>query len=598
MRLRGTKLSSIAQSGGLGNQLWDLAGSRPSLDLRFADNKSLVDATTGQSLVTFSRASGGTYVDSQGVIRNAVTNLLLRSEEFDNASWTKNDGLTVTANQIAAPNGTQTADQLVGNGSATGYLEQVVPIVNGLSYTFSVYLKKRNTSTVNTLLYGSQFNSGGANPVATWNLDTGNASFTNGASGSMIAVGSGWYRCVMTATATTTNANSLSQWVRLVGNSGDCYLWGAQLEQSSTVGEYIPTTSTINSAPRFDHNPSTGESLGLLVEEQRSNLALNTVWAGGVPPTNWTAQFAGAPTVVTSNLGNADGGVALSFTCNASRDYLIQTVALAANTTYIFSVYVEDTSQYANASANVISLNNGPAGSTITGASGNPIDKQRVFCSIAVGETAGNVQLRVGLGVGSNATGTIVLSRPQLEAGAFPTSYIKTQAATATRAADVASITGTNFSSWYRQDEGTVFANFKGFVVRPSLTYDRYLSINSNDANLNSMDFSTQTASGGGAQNQILGTIRTNNVTEASLIVSGGGPQFGGRAALAYATNDAAYTINGATVVTDNTVTLFTATQLKIMGQAVYQPQPSGHIRRLTYWPQRLSNAVLQSITQ
>jgi hypothetical protein len=57
---------------------------------------------------------------------------------------------------------------------------------------------------------------------------------------------------------------------RTVTDSGGIYLWGAQLEQSATVGEYIPTTSTINSAPRFDHNPTTGESLGLLVEEART----------------------------------------------------------------------------------------------------------------------------------------------------------------------------------------------------------------------------------------------------------------------------------------------------------------------------------------
>jgi hypothetical protein len=67
------------------NSLWTRARAVPSLDLRFADNKSLVDATTGSKLVTFTRASSGTYVGSDGVIRNAVTNLLLRSEEFDNA---------------------------------------------------------------------------------------------------------------------------------------------------------------------------------------------------------------------------------------------------------------------------------------------------------------------------------------------------------------------------------------------------------------------------------------------------------------------------------------------------------------------------------
>jgi hypothetical protein len=82
MRLSGTKTGAINQYRGLGNQLWDLAGNRPSLDLPFADNKSLVDATTGANLVDFTRASSGTYVDSEGVIRTATTNLLLRSEEF------------------------------------------------------------------------------------------------------------------------------------------------------------------------------------------------------------------------------------------------------------------------------------------------------------------------------------------------------------------------------------------------------------------------------------------------------------------------------------------------------------------------------------
>jgi hypothetical protein len=59
------------------NSLWTRARAVPSLDLRFADNKSLVDATTGaQNLVTFTRASSGTYVGSDGVLRSAVTNLL------------------------------------------------------------------------------------------------------------------------------------------------------------------------------------------------------------------------------------------------------------------------------------------------------------------------------------------------------------------------------------------------------------------------------------------------------------------------------------------------------------------------------------------
>jgi hypothetical protein len=97
MRLSGTKTGAINQYRGLGNQLWDLAGNRPSLDLPFADNKSLVDATTGANLVDFTRASSGTYVDSEGVIRTATTNLLLQSEDLTVSPWSTVGSVTVTA---------------------------------------------------------------------------------------------------------------------------------------------------------------------------------------------------------------------------------------------------------------------------------------------------------------------------------------------------------------------------------------------------------------------------------------------------------------------------------------------------------------------
>jgi hypothetical protein len=62
------------------------------------------------------------------------------------------------------------------------------------------------------------------------------------------------------------------------------------------------------------------------------------------------------------------------------------------------------------------------------------------------------------LQVNNIGAGTVYAWGAQLEAGAFPTSYIPTVASQATRAADAASMTGTNFSSWWRQDEGTFYA--------------------------------------------------------------------------------------------------------------------------------------------
>ena len=54
------------------NDLWRRARAVPSLDLQFADRKSLVDGISGQNLITFTRASGGTSVDSAGVLRTAA----------------------------------------------------------------------------------------------------------------------------------------------------------------------------------------------------------------------------------------------------------------------------------------------------------------------------------------------------------------------------------------------------------------------------------------------------------------------------------------------------------------------------------------------
>ncbi len=148
------------------NPLWSTARAVPSLDLRFADTKSLTDAVTGQSLVTFTRASSGTYVGSDGLIKTAAvneprfdhnpttgeslgllveeqrTNLLLRSEEFG-TTWTS-FGNTVSVNTASAPDSLATADTLIPNsGQSTSGVTQVVPggLPDSTTYTFSVFIK-------------------------------------------------------------------------------------------------------------------------------------------------------------------------------------------------------------------------------------------------------------------------------------------------------------------------------------------------------------------------------------------------------------------------------------------------------------------------
>ena len=69
-----------------------------------------------------------------------------------------------------------------------------------------------------------------------------------------------------------------------------------------------------------------------------------------------------------------------------------------------------------------------------------------------------------------NGTSGIYLWGAQLEEGAFPSSYIPTTTAAATRSADVASITGTAFSGWYRQDEGTFYGEATGLSGGATIT--------------------------------------------------------------------------------------------------------------------------------
>jgi hypothetical protein len=242
--------------------LWRRAQAIPSLDLRFADNKSLVDATTGSNLVTFTRASSGTYTDSAGVLQTARTNLLLQSEDFS-TTWT-NVRSTDSTNTAIAPNGTLTADELIeDNASGLHFIfQQTTKASASNSYVFSVYVKRATSGTRNVMLALTDGTTGGLGAI--FDPDDGSVALASANIGSTsgwsmataspgVSAGNGWWRFSVAITSNTstrmdaviymTDGTTISY---LGDNNSNLYLWGAQLEQSATVGEYIPTTSTIN----------------------------------------------------------------------------------------------------------------------------------------------------------------------------------------------------------------------------------------------------------------------------------------------------------------------------------------------------------------
>ena len=88
----------------------------------------------------------------------------------------------------------------------------------------------------------------------------------------------------------------------------------------ASTGTFVGSNGLIQTAasniPRFDHNPTTGESLGLLVEEARTNSLTNNTMVGAVAgtpgtlPTGWPFQASSAGLAVSIVGTGTESGIA------------------------------------------------------------------------------------------------------------------------------------------------------------------------------------------------------------------------------------------------------------------------------------------------
>jgi hypothetical protein len=321
------------------------------------------------------------------------------------------------------------------------------------------------------------------------------SSFTN-RTATVENVGSGWYRVRLTITtaAVTTitirlfivNASNVQVYLG-DGTSPAYYIWGAQLEQASTVGEYIPTTSTINSAARYDHDPISLIGKGLLLEEARTNLLVQSENFG----TTWTTlgllAFGSGSTLDAIAAPNGQITADLLTEDSANSEHRVGGAAIswAGNTSYTFTIHAKSAGHtrfdllfgtggnWSGGRQVVFDLSNGTVNAT-DGATGsitalpNGWYRCRMTALTVASPSASSAFLRFldntsGSVFTGDGTSGIYLWGAQLEAGAFPTSYIPTTTATVTRAADISTSVATSVfeSSWYRRDEGTVFAEAK-----------------------------------------------------------------------------------------------------------------------------------------
>jgi hypothetical protein len=606
----------ITGAPGTGDDLLYSQAGTPTLDLRFASSKSLNDNVSGQNLIDFTRGGNGvgTYVGSDGLIKNSVVNLLLRSEEFDNASWAKTRvqpfGSGSVANAIAAPDGTLTADKLVEDTTASNnhFIGQSYTSSSG-TYTFSCYIKAAERSQVFIgMTDGVSALIGGTFTLTNGTTSTSPGGSWTNVSVSIVPLSGGWYRCIVTATQGAGTAVTARIYLSSSGNTtytGDgtsgLYLWGAQLEASTTPGEYVKTTSSISGAPRFDHDPTTGESLGLLIEESRINLLLRSEEFNDAA---WNNKVNGT---VTSNAGTAPNGLTVAdrFIPNAMTGlpFIAQTATVSSGTTYTWSVYLKaDGYSWVFLDAfdgtnhrTWFDLSTGTVGTVETGNTSTITSVGNGWYRCTLSRSAGTTSIPYAVSVVSgnnalnitaNGTSGILLYGAQLEAGAFPTSYIPTTSATVTRNADVAQITGSNFSRWYSQSQGTVFAD----------------AIPKSGGGLFGVDDTTSAErirlghTGTSAGQFVVvdnNSVQTSLFTAANSAPLNSASKFAG----AYQLNDFdTYANGGVATTSDTSGTLPTPTQATI-GTAQASASINGTIRRLAYFDRRLPNAVLQAIT-
>jgi len=380
------------------------------------------------------------------------------------------------------------------------------------------------------------------------------------------------------------------------------------LDPRITVARALNTATRVNSSglveivnaglPRFDYDPVTLSSKGLLIEEARANLF---TYSEQLNNPAWSLQDVtiGADATTSPNGAvNADAVIPSTTNTQIHRVLIGTSVAAAP---YSLSIYAKSSgyswlklrigSLYANfnvstgvagiagagTTSSIANAGNGWYRCTITG---TPAANAVVFIYPM---TTNNADLDPVSYAGDGTSG-IFMWGAQLEAGTFATSYIPTTTTSLTRNADLVTMTGTNFSSWYNQPQGAFAVEFiQNLTLKNGI---RLLSVD-NGSLTRVLD--------------IYSYLGTNWFSwNGSTNIDAGAPYLSNNPqtiATAYKSGSYSLSANGGTVGTANSALLNTPTMLAIgsLGGGSFF---NGYVRKILYWPQRITNNETQAFSK
>ena len=545
---------------------------RPSLLLDFANSQQL------DPRVTFSRSTTAVYYDGK-TSALAEQNLFIYSNTFSNAAWV---GTSATiASGVTDPAGGTTAFSMTATaGNATLY--QTLTLT-ATAYTESIWIQRvTGTGTINLTLDGSTL--------------------------SPVTITGSWVKYTYTATP---SAGSKTIGIQIVTSGDAINIYGSQIENRSSatatnittttaITNYIPQllTAPIN-APRFDFNPTTGESLGLLIEQSSTNLLTYSQTF-----TNAAWVFVATNVIITATSNIAPDGTqtaqSLIADTSAGTSHAVRQGVVTTATSYACSVYVKANQlnqifiregNYTGAYS-TFNLTAGTVTSNVSGGVGSisAVGNGWYRCTLVLTATANTSRFDIGVLPNSWVSGNaltwtgdgysgIYIWGAQLEALAFPTSYIATTSAQVTRASDNASMTGTNVSSWYNIGQGTWYSEFNiiqnttgwGLLSNQNIGSGRIFY--SNNTGVFTYDGSN------------VGTLLNSTAINTFYKVA---------SSLTQTLNTNCGSGNTPTTTATNGNLLNTTTLYIGLMSTSYL---NGHIKKLSYYPQAVTSAQLQSLT-
>lgn len=422
-----------------------------------------------------------------------------------------------------------------------------------------------------------------------------------------IQTSSGSATIVASGTNTTTfNGSAAGTWTAFTATAGTLTLTPtsnfanitqvvvAQITYETALrsGDNVVTGASAYYGPRFDYDPSTLAAKGLLIEESRVNLALQsntftTTWA--ISNVSLTATSATSPDGTNNGWLLTNGGTAYGS--------LYQTITASNATAYTYSVFAKAGTQNSftlearGATGNVYDYAftlSGAGTATVNGSAvGSPTGGIQQLangwyrCWITKTTTNTTPLYIIGFGQGSTAT-NIYIFGAQMEAGSFATSYIPTTSASVTRAADVVTIGGAALTA-LKGAAGSLVAEVQsisagGFASNRIIGFDTV-----SQTPLFMFD------------NNTVGTYN-GSIGVTAVLGSSGAWSSKARGAVAWSASGRSVVANGGTLQTDGNLMSGSAWTVGYIGSNVATNSfLNGWISKIAFYNQRLPNATLQA---